>query len=225
MANIFNKLFSFKSPLILLSQQASYCKRSAEVLKEAIHDYLEEKDVSQYTSIIHQLESDADKVKIELKKIYERMKWTYFSKIDLIDIAHNLDGVIDAADDVAKLLNMNKIDHIDNTIKSKIFDLTAIMYKTVLEVEVIIDELHDVAESVFSKSEISLEDKRVEEIESEERESDKLGIEIGRLLFSKKKEMHPVDIIFMNNIVRMIMKISDRSENVAEKVQLLLHHE
>ncbi len=225
MANIFNKLFSNQSPLVLLSQHANLCKRSTEVLQTAIKDYLDEKDVSNYTSIIHQLESEADTVKVELKKIYERMKWTYFSKIDLIDIAHNLDSVIDAADDVAKLLNMNKIERLDPIIKQKIIELSELTFKTVREVEVIIDELHEVAESVFSKSEISEEDKRVQEIESEERYTDKMGIEIGKLLFSKKNEMHPVDVLFMNNIVRMLMKISDRAENVAEKVQLLLHHE
>ncbi len=225
MANIFNKLFSYKSPLVLLSQEASYCKQAAEMLTKALYDYLDKNDVTKYSSAIHTLESEADTVKVELKKIYERMKWTHFSKIDIVDIAYNLDAVIDTTDDIAKLLNMNRVDVLDDKIKKMILELTNIMFKTVQEVEEIIDELQQVAESVFSKREVSEEDRLIEAIGNEERYTDKLGIEIGKELFSRKKTMHPVDVLFLNNIVRMLMKISDRSKNVAERVQLLLHHE
>ncbi len=225
MANIFNKLFSYRSPLVILSEHAYLCKQGAEELLKELKTYFEGGPTGDFSNFIDTLEDQADGLKLELRKVYERLKWTYFNKLDLIDLIHNLDSVIDTLDDAGKYLCLNKVENIDPEVKKKIIDLAELTVQSVEDMYTVINQLKDVSESAFSKEEIKKEDLIVEKVETEETGTDKLGVEIAKLVFSKKYEMNAVDIMFLNTLTQMLMKVSDRAENVVERVRMILHEE
>ena len=223
MANIFQKLIPYRSPLELLSEHSALCVEASEIMESALKNYLDNNSVFEESKKVDTLEDKADHIKLQLRDIYGKLKWTYFNKSDFLDILHNIDSIIDLTDDVVKMLTMNTIDVIPDDVKSDILGLANVVVKSVQHMNETILKLKIVVESSFSAKEIKLEDEKVEIVEVEETSSDKIGIEIGRKLFSKKHEMNPVDIMFLNSVVILLMRIEDRAKNAAERIRIIIH--
>uniref|UniRef100_A0A7V4NDP5 DUF47 family protein n=1 Tax=Fervidobacterium pennivorans TaxID=93466 RepID=A0A7V4NDP5_FERPE len=223
MANIFQKLIPYRSPLELLSEHSKLCVKAANLMYTAIEKYLNNIEVSELSKEIDGLEDNADQLKLQLRNIYSKLKWTYFNKSDFLDIIHNTDSIIDLTDDVVKVLTINQINQIPEDIKAPILELADAVRKSVEHMNVTIQELKTIVESGFAPKEIEKEDKEVETVEAEERSSDKLGLELGKRLFAKKNEMNPVDIMFLNNVVILLMRIEDRAKNVVERIRMITH--
>jgi len=192
-------------------------------MESALKNYLDNNSVFEESKKVDTLEDKADHIKLQLRDIYGKLKWTYFNKSDFLDILHNIDSIIDLTDDVVKMLTMNTIDVIPDDVKSDILGLANVVVKSVQHMNETILKLKTVVESSFSAKEIKLEDEKVEIVEVEETSSDKIGIEIGRKLFSKKHEMNPVDIMFLNSVVILLMRIEDRAKNAAERIRIIVH--
>jgi len=169
------------------------------------------------------LEDNADQLKLQLRDIYSKLKWTYFNKSDFLDILHNVDSIIDLTDDVVKVLTINQVDPVPEDIKAPILELADAVRKSVEHMDITIQELKNVVESGFAPKEIEKEAKEIETVEADERSSDKLGLELGKRLFAKKNEMNPVDIMFLNNVVILLMRIEDRAKNVVERIRMITH--
>jgi len=223
MANIFQKLIPYRSPLELLSEHSALCVEASKIMESALKNYLDNNSVFEESKKVDTLEDKADHIKLQLRDIYGKLKWTYFNKSDFLDILHNIDSIIDLTDDVVKMLTMNTIDVIPDDVKSDILGLANVVVKSVQHMNETILKLKTVVESSFSAKEIKLEDEKVEIVEVEETSSDKVGIEIGRKLFSKKHEMNPVDIMFLNSVVILLMRIEDRAKNAAERIRIIVH--
>jgi len=223
MANIFQKLIPYRSPLELLSEHSALCVEASKIMESALKNYLDNNSVFEESKKVDTLEDKADHIKLQLRDIYGKLKWTYFNKSDFLDILHNIDSIIDLTDDVVKMLTMNTIDVIPDDVKSDILGLVNVVVKSVHHMNETIVKLKTVVESSFSAKEIKLEDEKVEIVEVEETSSDKIGIEIGRKLFSKKHEMNPVDIMFLNSVVILLMRIEDRAKNAAERIRIIVH--
>ncbi|WP_448376492.1 DUF47 family protein [Fervidobacterium sp.] len=223
MANIFQKLIPYRSPLELLSEHSLLCVEASKIMKYSIEKYLSNGSVNEESKEVDKLEDKADHLKLQLRDIYSKLKWTYFNKSDFLDILHNVDAIIDIIDDVVKMLTMNNVDSIPEDVKSGILELSNIVVKSVEHMNETIVKLKTVIESSFSPKEIRLEDEKVGVVEMEEHSSDTLGIEVGRRLFAKKNEMNPVDIVFLNSVVILLMRIEDRAKNAVERIRMIVH--
>ncbi|AMW32527.1 hypothetical protein SAMN04488510_11139 [Fervidobacterium changbaicum] len=223
MANIFQKLIPYRSPLELLCEHSKLCVSAAYLMYAAVEKYFNNMPIDEQFSEVDKLEHDADQLKLQLRDIYSKLKWTYFNKSDFLDILHNVDAIIDLTDDVVKVLTINQIENVSEEIKSAILELADVVRKSVEHMNETVQELKTVVESGFSPKEIEKEDKSVETVESEERSSDRLGLALGKKLFAKKHEMNPVDIMFLNNLVILLMRIEDRAKNAVERIRMITH--
>lgn len=223
MANIFNKLIPYKSPLELLLEHTRLCVEASDIMKEAVSKYFAGEEVSEFSSQIDILEDKADHIKLRVREIYSKLKWTYFSKTDFLDILHNVDSIIDLVDDVLKMLTMNKVENMSEDIKNDIIILTNLVTDSVRHMNDTTQELRTIVESAFAPKEISTEDEKIDIVEKEEHSSDILGLSIGKKLFAKKYEMNPVDIMFLNSVVVLLMRIEDRAKNVVERIRMITH--
>ncbi|MGB9614057.1 MAG: DUF47 domain-containing protein [Fervidobacterium sp.] len=223
MANIFNKLVPYKSPLELFIEHTNLCVQASEIMKEAIETYLSGEQIEEFSRRIDELEDKADKIKLQVREIYAKLKWTYFSKSDFLDVLHNVDSIMDLADDTLKMLTMNKVDNVPDDIKKDIENLATLVNQSVHSMNDAAKELRLIVESAFSPKEIEKEDEKTIVVEREEHSSDLLGIEIGKKLFAKKYEMNAVDLMFLNSVVILLMRIEDKAKNVVEKVRMITH--
>lgn len=223
MANIFQRLIPYQSPLELLLEHSKLCVDAAKIMREAVSDYLDGGSVDETSAKIDELEDEADHIKLKVREIYNKLKWTYFSRVDFLELLHYMDSIIDATDDVLKMLTMNVVEDITEEIKADIRELTILVAEGVEHMYESVEKLKLIAESAFAPQEVQKEDERVHVVEKEENSSDTLGIEIGKKLFKRKREMNPVDIIFLNNVVILLTSIEDKAKNVVEKVRMIIH--
>lgn len=223
MTNIFQRLVPYQSPLELLFKHASLCTEAAQIMKRSVSDYLDGAAVDDKSAEIDSFEHDADQIKLQIREMYNKLKWTYFSRVDFFELLHNMDSIIDTTDDVLKMLTMNAVENIPEDVKADIRILADLVAESVQHMYESVEKMKLVAESAFAPKEIENEDARVHIVESEETSSDSIGIQIGRKLFSKKNEMNAVDIMFLNNVVILLMHIEDKAKNVVEKVRMIIH--
>lgn len=223
MANIFQRLIPYQSPLELLFKHAALCTEAAQIMKKSVSEYLDGATVDDKSAEIDALEHDADQIKLQIRELFNKLKWTYFSRVDFFELLHNMDSIIDTTDDVLKMLTMNTVENIPEDIKTDIRKLTSLVAESVQHMYESIEKLKMVAESAFAPKELENEDERVHVVEKEETSSDTIGIEIGRKLFKKKREMNPVDIMFLNNVVILLTHTEDKAKNVVEKVRMIIH--
>ncbi len=223
MANIFQRLIPYQSPLELLFKHATLCTEAAQIMKKSVSEYLDGATVDDKSAEIDALEHDADQIKLQIRELFNKLKWTYFSRVDFFELLHNMDSIIDTTDDVLKMLTMNTVENIPEDIKTDIRKLTSLVAESVQHMYESIEKLKMVAESAFAPKELENEDERVHVVEKEETSSDTIGIEIGRKLFKKKREMNPVDIMFLNNVVILLTHTEDKAKNVVEKVRMIIH--
>lgn len=223
MANIFNKLVPYRSPLELFIEHTILCVEAAGVMKEAIKVYLNGGNIEGFSKKIDEFEDKADGIKIKVREIYSKLKWTYFNKSDFLDILHNTDSIIDITDDILKMLTMNKVENIPEDVSKDILQLSDLVSESVVHMSEVAKELRLIVESAFSPKEVKEGDERVSVVEKEEHSSDILGLEIGKKLFSKKHEMNAVDIMFLNSIIILLMRIEDRAKNVVERIRMITH--
>ena len=223
MANIFQRLIPYQSPLELLLKHASLCTEAAQIMKKSVSEYLDGATVDDKSAEIDALEHDADQIKLQIREMSAKLKWTYFNRVDFFELLHNMDSIIDAIDDVLKMLTMNVVEDLTEDIKTDIRELTVLVAESVQHMYESIEKLKMVAESAFAPKELENEDERVHVVEKEETSSDTIGIEIGRKLFKKKREMNPVDIMFLNNVVILLTHTEDKAKNVVEKVRMIIH--
>ena len=223
MANIFQRLIPYQSPLELLLKHASLCTEAAQIMKESVSEYLDGATVDDKSAEIDALEHDADQIKLQIREMSAKLKWTYFNRVDFFELLHNMDSIIDAIDDVLKMLTMNVVEDLTEDIKTDIRELTVLVAESVQHMYESVEKLKLIAESAFAPKEVRNGDDRVSVVEREETSSDTIGIQIGKKLFNKKHKMNAVDITFLNNVVILLMHVEDKAKNVVEKVRLIIH--
>ena len=213
------RLFPKESPLKLLVDLAKTGERAVSQLKLAVEDYFKGKDISEYGKAVDSLERDADKLKFEIRDIYKKIKWGYFDKGELDALVSNIEMIVDVADDVLKLLQMNRVSSCPGDVSEGILKIAKEVERAVKELRLSAEELWRVVESGFSPSEYEKEEEMVSEVECEESSVDELGIKVGKRIFSLKEEMNPVDVMFLGRITTMLSQISDLAENAAERIR------
>lgn len=216
------KLFPKESPMKLMKKHASIALESVSYLENAFQLYFEGKNISQISEKVDKLEQDADDLKVEIRKSYSTLKFVYFDKVDTLFVLHEQDNIIDAVDDVLKMLMMNDVKDLDKSVIENFISLIRIVNESVKIMVKTVDNLLKIAESSFSEIEISKELKEIFEVEKEESKSDMMNVALGKKLYSLKYDMNAVDLFFLQKIALKLGKIADKAERIVEKVRLII---
>ncbi|MEA1884088.1 MAG: DUF47 family protein [Thermotogota bacterium] len=217
-----DRLFPKDSPVGLMKRHAQLAKDACDYLPDVLGKYFYEQEISEIGKKVDQIEHDADDIKVEIRKAYAELKYTYFDKVDALFILHKQDGIIDKADDVIKMLMMNQIKNLDHLIIKDVIALSHTVVDSVSKMTHAVSNLSIVAESSFSKREIAKEKEDLMSVEQTESQSDDESIDLGKRVYAMKDRMNAVDILFLQDIIRNLAKIADRAERVAEKVRMLI---
>ncbi len=219
MEKFIRRLFPKESPLELLVKLSEIGERAVSQLRLAVEDYFNGRDISSHGKVVDGLERDADKLKFEIRNIYKRIKWGYFDKSELDALVSSIEMIVDVADDILKLLQMNQVSFCPKDVSEGILNIAVEVERAVRELRMSAEELWKVVESGFSPSEYEKEEEMVSEVECEESSVDALGIKVGKKIFSLKEDLNPVDVMFLGRITTMLSQISDLAENAAERIR------
>lgn len=224
MTRFVGKMFPKQSPLKLLFEHALVTQKAAEFILPALRNYFENHPIDDMCKEVDALEDRADELKIQIRESYSKLKFVYFDRTDMLIILHEEDAVIDAVDDFLKSLTLNKLDKpLCKEIKDLIFELAENARDSVQIMVKAVGDLQNLVESSFAPSIALAEDKLATKVETNESQTDRLSLELGRKIFSMKNTIHPVDLYFLEKLVRLLTRVADHAENVAERIRMITH--
>ncbi|RKX36974.1 MAG: DUF47 domain-containing protein [Thermotogae bacterium] len=226
MTRFIGKMFPKKSPVELLREHAQTTKKASEFILPTLEAFLSENTeaLSTISKRVDQLERNADDLKVQIRESYSKLKFVYFDRVDVLTILQQEDAVIDAIDDFAKYVMLNTLEKpLDKELANLLFQLAGEASRAIDVMFKSVEGLILVVESSFSPKSLQDEEKEVLEVEDLEASTDKTSIEIGKRLFSMKNSIHPVDLFFLEKVVRLLARIADHAENVVERIRMITH--
>jgi len=222
MTKFLGKLFPQESPLKLLYEHARLVEKAAEQILIALEKFLRDESVEDLAQLVDKLEDEADEIKIRIREVYSKLKFVYFDKVDLLLILHDQDAVIDAVDDLLKLLCIYRFDKpLPKELTDMLFELAERVQDAIKFMVESVHELLKLVESSFSQVVASEENALARKVESDESGTDRLSLALAKKVFSLKNVLHPVDIMYLEKLARLLTRAADHAENVAEKVRMI----
>jgi predicted phosphate transport protein (TIGR00153 family) len=170
---------------------------------------------------ITELEHEADTLKRQLRMSLPQGLFLPVPRTDLLDMLRSQDRIANRAKDIAGLVLGRKM-QIPAPLEA---DLKRYLDRSIAAAEqahCAIHELDSLLETGFSGHEIKVVEQMIQELDDIEHQTDEMEIKIRQQLFLLEKDLPPVDVMFMYNIVDWIGDLADRSQRVGGQLQLLI---
>lgn len=170
---------------------------------------------------ITDLEHEADNLKRQLRLNLPQGLFLPVPRTDLLDMLRSQDRIANRAKDIAGLVLGRRM-HIPASLDA---DLKRYLDRSIAAAEqahLAIHELDSLLETGFSGHEINIVEAMIQELDDIEHQTDEMEIKIRQQLFLIEKDLPPVDVMFMYNIVDWIGDLADRAQRVGGQLQLLI---
>jgi predicted phosphate transport protein (TIGR00153 family) len=222
MSNPLSSLFG-KSPIKPLQEHMSVVAECAEELR-AFMDAAIAGQWSQAETVyngICEKENRADDLKRELRLHMPKGLFMPVSRSDLLELLTVQDTIANLARDIAGLMLGRQLAipapiHQDmKAFLSASLGVTRQAYK-------VINELDELLEAGFIGREVDFVERLIKELDLEEKNADTLEKDIRHKLFAIERELYPVDVMFLYNIIDRVGDLADRARRVGGRLQLLV---
>ncbi|MDD4582701.1 MAG: DUF47 family protein [Eubacteriales bacterium] len=185
-----------------------YSCKAARLLIETMADYHPEDLITRMVEM-HNIEHDADMGKHTMMRKLAREFITPIEREDIMDMAHQIDDVTDAIEDVLMRMYMFNI----TVIRPDALKMARIIEKCCLALKLAVEEFHN-----FRKSKVLHE--RIVEVNRLEEEGDKLYMEATRKLYVS--DMSPVAIGAWTHVFHILEKCCDSCEDVSDVIESVM---
>ncbi len=220
--SLLSDLFPQDAPLKLLIQHADILDELGKKLFPLTEKYLHGEDITEMVQYICARESEADEIKFKLRNSLKKSVKLPFTIKSVLDYLHNQDDLIDAIEDIAVKMSLNKIDGLDEHIQQKLLEMVRQVERSVDLLQDMVRDLRKIIDSSFAAQVIQEEERDYKEIDMIENNVDELSLEIGKWIYSKKKELNPLDLIYFREMVLILGHMTDTAENSAEILRAFL---
>lgn len=167
------------------------------------------------------LEKEADKLKKSVRLNLPKSLFLPVPRSDLLELLSVQDKVANKAKDIAGLM-LGREMHIPEELQPRV---RAFVQRTVdasAQALKAMNELDELLETGFGGREAKLVENLVEELDGIEDDTDRLQIEVRRALFKLEKDMPPVDVMFLYQVIDWIGEVADRAQRVGNRLEQLL---
>lgn len=221
MGNIFN-MFGL-SPIRPIEQHMYIVYTCAKQLSPLLDDVLAGKweSASLHHHKIIELEKEADDIKRELRLHLPRGLFLPVPRTDLLELLKTQDLVANKAKDIAGLILGRKMlipaslaPHMQNCL-ARSLDAAKQACKA-------INELDELLETGFRGKEVNLVEAMTLTLDSIEKDCDQQLAFIRAELFKIEKELHPLDAIFLYQLLQWIGDLADAAQSVGGRLQILI---
>ena len=166
-------------------------------------------------------EEEADSMGDELRVHLPRSLFMAVDRRDLLDLLDMQDNIADTAQDIAGLM-MERDMSVPAEMAEPLQALVQRCVDTCLHAATIVERIDELIESGFRGKEADSVDAMVDELSDIEDETDVMGQELVRLLFSIEDNMKPVSVIFWYEMIQWIGDLADHAESVGNQMRLLI---
>lgn len=170
---------------------------------------------------IFEKEEEADKLKNSLREHLPRGLFLPVDRRDLIEVLDLQDSMADTAQDIAGLLVERRMS-IPAPMAADLPLLVARCVEACHHASEIIGQLDELLETGFRGPEASRVDDLINGLNRVEDETDRMGLNLARLLFDHEEGMNPVSVIFWHRLIEMIGDLADYAEKVGNRLRLMI---
>lgn len=167
------------------------------------------------------LEHEADVLKREVRQHLPKGLFLPVPRSDLLDLLSVQDKVANRAKDISGLMlgrTMSIPPQLQEIMRSYV-ECTVAACTQAWEA---INELDELLGTGFKGRVAALVETMVEKLDGIENDSDRLQVEVRRGLFNIERELPPVDVIFLYQIIEWIGDVADRAQRVGNRLEQLL---
>lgn len=218
----FGKLFG-KSPFKPMTEHMKIANECAMHMPSAVEAFFkgDKETLKEIKYSVFQLEADADKILEELQSRLPKSMFMPVDRGDLLAVMEGQESIADRTQDIIGLmidLPMDVPEELQNAITrltSRVTDAVAAAYE-------IIKGIEDLVETGFKGPHVSKVQSLIHDVVGIETDADTIGIDIAHSLFAHAKEMDPVSVVFLYQLINWIDDLADSSEKIAIRSRLLL---
>lgn len=177
--------------------------------------------VVKHKDIIFAKEDEADKIQNELRMHLPKSLFMPVDRRDLLDLLEMQDTIANVSQDIAGLMverNMSVPAGMDDTLKAFVQRCV----DTCNHAATIIEEMDELVEMGFRGREASKVDEMVARLGEIEDETDTMGMDLARALFSMEDDLKPVSVMFWYQMIQWIGDIADYAEKSGDRVRLMI---
>ncbi len=220
--NPLSSLFG-KSPIKPLQEHMTVVHQCvqelADFLKAAMeHDWKAAE--SRYESI-SALENRADDLKRELRLHMPKGLFMPVSRSDLLELLTVQDHIANRARDIAGLMLGRQMEVPDSLREDMAAFIKAAIEVTEQALKAI-NELDELLEAGFIGREVDFVEELIQQLDAKEKVADRIERDIRHQLFAIEKDLPPVEVMFLYNIIEKIGSLADRAQRVGGRLQLLV---
>jgi uncharacterized protein len=220
--NPFLNLFG-RSPIGPMQQhiaKAYECAAQLAPFIEAVvaSDWVEAERIQQQ---IAELEREADKLKKDVRMHLPKSLFLPVPRTDLLELLSVQDKVANRAKDIAGLM-LGRQMSIPAALQPAFCAFVQRSIDAAAQALKAMNELDELLETGFSGREVTLVETLIDELDRIEHDSDNLQIKLRAELFKLERDLPPVDVMFLYQIIEWIGDVADRAQRVGNRLELLM---
>ena len=170
---------------------------------------------------VAQLEHEADKLKKDVRIHLPKSLFLPVPRSDLLELHSVQDKVANRAKDIAGLMLGRRMT-IPQPLQPAFMAFVQRSVDAAAQALKAMNELDELLETGFAGREVTLVEKLIVELEDIERDTDRMQVALRAELFRLERDMPPVDVIFLYQIIEWIGDVADRAERVGNRLELLM---
>ncbi|RKX62650.1 MAG: TIGR00153 family protein [Thermodesulfobacteriota bacterium] len=213
--------YSFvRCPFETLTPFVDKIKEGLEILKKAVHSYVENNyaDFETFSEQVCKIEQEADHMKREIRNSLPKGVFMPVDKFQFFTLVRELDQILDRAEDIVVWLSFKK-GVVLQPIKKEFIALLNISIQTV---DILAEVVHITPRAVgFIKRDRELVKEKIREVRLMEHESDQIAQCIVKTIFNLEK----VDCLTLHHLLettKYIGNIADHAENAADIIRVMI---
>lgn len=224
MVNYVSRIFG-ASPVGPIQEHMNVCYQCAKELI-AFFGYVVDDDWESAQAArerIVNLEKEADEFKRQLRGQLPKSLFMPVPREDLLELLLVQDRIANRARDVSGLVLGRRM-QLPAPIQKSFLRFVSRNVDAAKQARKSIRELDELYETGFRGAEVELVETLINELDSIEDDTDSMQVEIRTQLFAIEKELPPVDVMFLYQIIELTGDIGDMAERIGRRLELLLCH-
>lgn len=221
-ANSFLGVFA-KSPLKPLEQHINVVHKCSQGLVPFFEAVFSEnwKKAATVQKEISTLEKKADEIKRELRINLPGGIFMPIQRQDVLDLITQQDRIANKAKDISGRVVGRQL-NIPEALQEQFLEYLKRCLDATKQAKKVINELDELLETGFKGREVTVVENMIEELDSIEDDTDFLQVKLRKELLGLEKDLNPVDVMFLYNIIEWIGELADISERVGSRLELML---
>jgi predicted phosphate transport protein (TIGR00153 family) len=221
MGNIFN-MFG-PSPIRPIEQHMHKAYTCAKQLNP-LFDAVLVKDwqlAHQHHLQIIQLEHEADEIKKQLRLHLPTGLFLPVARTDILELLKTQDRLANKSKDIAGLLLGRRM-HIPESIQAHLKSCLSRCLDAAKQACKAINELDELLETGFRGNEVKIVEEMIHTLDVIEHHCDDSLAKVREELFNIEKDYHPVDVMFLYQLLQWIGDLADEAQSIGGRLQILI---